>query len=96
MSENLIGQIITAVVTLVLALIGYLKLKSGQDNIRKDVDGKMTQLLEATGAKERAEGKAEGKIEQRADTKQDSTGVVPVKIVDQEKEVKVIVEKPKN
>lgn len=69
MSESLIGQIITAIVTLGVALIGYLKLKSGQDNIRKDVDGKMTQLLEVTGAKERSEGKAEGKLEQREDTK---------------------------
>lgn len=95
MSENLIGQIITAVVTLALALIGYLKLKSGQDNIRKDVDGKMTQLLEATGAKERAEGKAEGKTEQRADTKEDSKTVTDVKIVDQTDPVKVVTEKPK-
>lgn len=94
MSENLIGQIITAVVTLVLALIGYLKLKGGQDAIRKDVDGKMTQLLEVSGAKERAEGKAEGKIEQRADTKEDSKSVTDVNIVDQKDPVKVVTEKP--
>lgn len=95
MSENLIGQIITATVTIVLALIGYLKLKGGQDQLRKDVDGKMTLLLDTTGAKERAEGKAEGKSEQRADTKEDNKTVTDVKIVDQTDAVKVVTEKPK-
>lgn len=90
MTDALVGQIITSGVTLVVALIGFLKLKSGQDQLRKDVDGKMTLLLEIKGAKERAEGKAEGKSEQRAEAKEDSGSIVDVKIVDQEKPVTVI------
>lgn len=66
-----VGAIITPIV---LAYIAYkqIGLSKKQDAIRKDVDGKMTQLLEVTGAKERSEGKAEGKQEQRAETKEDT------------------------
>lgn len=82
-----IGAIITPIV---LAYIAYkqIGLSKKQDEIRKDVDGKMTQLLEVTGAKERAEGKLEEKAEQKA-------AVVDVKIVDQDKVIKVGIEKDK-
>lgn len=83
-----VGAIITPIV---LAYIAYkqIGLSKKQDEIRKDVDGKMTQLLEVTGAKERAEGKAEGKVEQRSEAKEDSKPVTDVNIVDQKKPVDV-------
>lgn len=70
MSETLIGQIITGIVTIVIAFLGYLKLKAGQKNVeakvdavQQDVNGKMEKLLVATGAAKKAEGKEEQKKE---------------------------------
>lgn len=57
MSEALIGQIIAALVVLIPAILGYLKLKKGQedqdkkvDELKVQTDGKMNALLKATNA----------------------------------------------
>lgn len=91
-SIKAVGAIVTP---LVLAWIAYkqVSLSKKQEQIHKDVNGKMAQLLDITGAKERAEGKLEGKEEQKAETKD---GVVDVKIVDQEKVIKVGIEPTKD
>jgi hypothetical protein len=75
MTDALVGQIITGVVTLGLALIGYLKLKSGQvkaegkmDTYHKEVDGMKTELVEAVRGKAAAEGEIKGAEKNQAET----------------------------
>lgn len=103
MSDALIGQIISGVVTLLVALLGYLKLKAGQktvegkvDSYKVQVDGMKTELVNAVAGKNLAEGIIVGQDKQKEETKQEvKTEVVDVKIVDQDKVIKVGIEKPK-
>lgn len=103
MSETLIGQIISGVVTLLVALLGYMKLKAGQktvegkvDSYKVQVDGMKTELVNAVAGKNLAEGIIVGQDKQKEETKQEvKTEVVDVKIVDQDKVIKVGIEKPK-
>lgn len=81
--------------TVALTLI----IKKNVDHYRKEVDGMKTELVKAVGDARLAEGKLEGKAEQKAEHKAEasqsvSPPVVDVKIVDQDKPVKVITEKP--
>lgn len=84
-----VGAIITPIV---LAIIAYLQIKNNkkQEVIHGQINGMQEKLITA----EKGISKAEGKEEQRAESKEDNKPIVDVNIVDQEKEVKVIVEKP--
>lgn len=106
MSDALIGQIISGVVTLLVALLGYMKLKAGQktvegkvDSYKVQVDGMKTELIEATKGKYQGEGELKGRADQKAEAKVEAESkpaeVVDVKIVDQDKVIKVGIEKPK-
>lgn len=57
-----IGAIITPII---LAFITYLQVRMNkkQEQIHKDVNGKMAQLLEVSGVAKKAEGKAEQRAE---------------------------------
>lgn len=75
MSDALIGQIITGIVTLGVALIGYLKLRAGQKNVEgkvdtyhKEVDGMKTELVKAVGDAKLAEGQIKGAADNQAIT----------------------------
>lgn len=75
MSESLIGQIITAIVTLGVALIGYLKLKAGQKKVEvkvetyhKEVNGMKSELVEAVRGRAQSEGEQKGAADNQAIT----------------------------
>lgn len=67
MSETLIGQIITGVVTLGVALFGYLRIKASQqkieekvDTYHKEVNGMKSELITAVAGQNVAEGQLKG------------------------------------
>lgn len=100
MSENLIGQIITGVVTLALALIGYFKLKIGQDKIAVKVDGMTSKLVDAEKGKSNAEGQLTGMAQEKQSAIDAAKvvvvpGVQEVKIVEQAKPIDVKIDKGK-
>lgn len=93
-----VGAIVTPII---LAWIAYLQIRGNkkQDVIHAQINGMQEKLIVAEKSASKEIGKEEGRLQQRAEVKEDSvtpSGVVDVKIVDQDKEVKVIVEKPKN
>lgn len=96
MADNATIEVIKAVgavvTPIILAWITYLQIKNGkkQDVIHAQINGMQEKLIVA----EKGISKAEGKEEERAEAKEDSKSVVDVKIVDQDKVVKVVTEKP--
>lgn len=88
-----IGAIVTPIALAWIAML-QIKLAKKHEELRKEVNGKMTTLLDVSGKKERAEGKAEGKLEQRVEDMaiaavKAAPLVQDVNIVDQDKIIKV-------
>lgn len=70
-----IGQIITPIVLAWIAL-QQVRLSKKQEQIHKDVNGKMAQLLEVTGTAKKAEGKVEGIAQQKEESHSTAEDVV--------------------